>query len=105
VESKTSEPKSSTKLTPHFDGSDYSPAEDDARLGPQYIEIFFLMSDNKWRTLPEIAKATGYMESSISAQLRHMRKKRFGSHTINKRSRGERTHGLWEYQLIVNPQS
>lgn len=85
-----------------FDGSDYDPELDDHRLKPQYGQIFDLMRDSVWRTLPDIAEATGYLVSSISAQLRHMRKKRFGSHTVNKRCRGERDQGLWEYQLIVN---
>lgn len=31
-----------------------------------------------------------------------MRKERFGSHIVNKRVRGERKAGLYEYQVIVN---
>ena len=85
-----------------FDGSDYVPELDDHRLNPQYVRIFNLMSDKHWRTLIDIESETGYLQSSISAQLRHMRKKRFGEHTVNKRPRGDRTHGLWEYQLIIN---
>ena len=31
-----------------------------------------------------------------------MRKKRNGSHTVNRRNRGDRMHGHFEYQLIEN---
>lgn len=57
-----------------FDGSDYRPALDDARLAGQILRIFELMKDGAWRTLGEIAAATGDPQASISAQLRHLRK-------------------------------
>ena len=37
--------------------------------------------------------------ASISAQLRHLRKEKFGSYNIEKRPRGDRSNGLWEYRL------
>jgi hypothetical protein len=85
-----------------FDGSDYEPSHDDHRLVPQYERIFFLMKDGEWRTLSEIEALTGYPGASISAQLRHMRKERFGSHVVEKRPREGRDQGLYEYRLIVN---
>jgi len=89
---------------PHakFDGDDYVPPRDDPRLRTQIQRIFSLMMDSKWRTLPEIEVATGDPAASISAQLRHLRKDRFGSHTLNKRHRGEKSRGYYEYQVIVN---
>jgi hypothetical protein len=84
-----------------FNGATYKPALDDMRLTGQIQRVFNLMRDGQWRTLMEIADATSDPQSSISAQLRHLRKVRFGSHTVNKRSRGQREHGLFEYQLIV----
>jgi hypothetical protein len=57
------------------------------------------MKDGQWRTLEEIAQATGDPQASVSAQLRHLRKNKFGSYIVNKRSRGDREHGLWEYQV------
>ena len=84
-----------------FDGSDYNPEFDDKRLRGQVKRVFQLMKDGQWRTLAEIESATGDPQASISAQLRHLRKKRFGSHALFKRSRGNRNVGLWEYQLIV----
>jgi hypothetical protein len=85
-----------------FNGPAYDPEHDDHRLVPQYWRIFNLMKDAKWRTLADIEKLTEDPPASISAQLRHMRKKRFGSHEVEKRSRGDRGHGLYEYRLIVN---
>ena len=79
-----------------FDGADYEPARDGARLTQQYGRIFALMRDGRWRTLAEIARVTHDPPASISAQLRHMRKRRFGSHTVNRRYLGD---GLYEYQL------
>jgi len=82
---------------PHFNGSDYIPVLDQRRLTGQLHEIKSLMSDGKWRTLGEVESATGYPQASISAQLRNMRKVRFGSHTIEKQ---RRTAGQWEYKLL-----
>lgn len=81
-----------------FDGADYQPDRDDDRLGTQYADIFRLMADERWRTLPEISETTGHPPASVSAQLRHMRKPRFGSHAVNRRYIRD---GLYEYQLVV----
>jgi hypothetical protein len=85
-----------------FDGSDYVPELDNERLGKQMKRVFLAMMDGRWRTLSEVEKITGDPQASISAQLRHMRKPKFGSHTIEKRTRGERQRGLFEYRLILN---
>ena len=81
-----------------FNGPDYDPARDNARLGEQIKRIFDLMRDGEWRTLAEIESATGDPPASISAQLRHLRKDRFGGHTIEKDYRG---NGLYSYRLIA----
>jgi hypothetical protein len=86
-------------LPPHFNGPDYDPEHDQARLTQQLSRIKQLMVDGVWRTLGEIEAVTGDPQSSISAQLRHLRKKRFGQHLVEKRTRGERSAGLWEYRL------
>ena len=82
-----------------FNGSDYDPKYDLIRLTGQIQRVFDAIKDNGWYTLDEIHKATNDPHASISAQLRHLRKERFGSHTIDKRPRGNRTKGLWEYRL------
>jgi hypothetical protein len=59
------------------------------------------MKNGKWRTLAEIEEATADSVASISARLRDFRKEHFGAHTVNRRPRGDRIRGLYEYQLIV----
>jgi len=87
---------------PHFNGSDYVPTLDFKRLTGQCKRVFDCMSDDKWWTLGEIAQTTEDPEASVSAQLRHLRKDRFGGHTILKRRRGDPKQGLFEYRLIPN---
>ena len=86
----------------NFNGPDYEPEYDLYRLTGQILRIFNCMKDGKWRTFDEIKIITGDPQASISAQLRHLRKERFGEHTIEKRSRGNRLVGLFEYKLIIN---
>jgi hypothetical protein len=90
---------STNTYKPHFDGPDYVPPLDHARLTDQMGRIRALMLDGQWRTLAEIRAVTGDPEASISAQLRHLRKPRFGEFVISKRRRGEGRRGLFEYQL------
>jgi len=62
-----------------------------------------------WLTLHELAQLTGYGEASVSAQLRHLRKPRYGGFAVDKRVRSSYAvvrgeHGpLWEYQLRIVP--
>lgn len=83
----------------HFNGPEYDPQYDQSRLEHQLDRIRALMKDGEWRTLKEIAKATGDPEASISAQLRHLRKPRFGRYTVERRARDDRERGLFEYRL------
>ena len=85
---------------PHFNGPAYNPELDFVRLTGQIKRIFTCMADNQWRTLREIANITGDGEASISAQLRHLKKERFGSHGVIKERRGDPKNGLWQYKLI-----
>ncbi len=62
-----------------------------------------------WLTLDELAKLTHYPPASISAQLRHMRKPRFGGYevakrcrTTNKAMRPEGFGAVWEYSVLQN---
>lgn len=83
-----------------FDGSDINAEKDNSRLTGQIKVIFNLMKDGKYRTLREIEDETDFPQSSISAQLRNLRKERFGSFNIEKRSRGDREKGLFEYRIV-----
>lgn len=82
-----------------FDGADYVPERDDARLHGQLERVWNVMRDQAWRTLAEIEQLTGDPQASISAQLRHLRKPRFGSHQVEKVYLGD---GLYRYRLIPN---
>jgi hypothetical protein len=82
-----------------FEGSDYIHELDSKRLKKQHYKVLTLMQDGKFRTLPEISELIKEPPASISAQLRHFRKKSFGSHIVNKKYLG---NGLYSYQLILN---
>jgi len=82
---------------PQFNGSDYDHQADSRRLTGQLLRVFSVMRDRTWRSLDEIASATGDPPASVSAQLRHLRKPRFGGYTVEKRNRG---NGLFEYRVL-----
>lgn len=84
-----------------FDGDTYDPKHDLVRLTGQIQRVFDAIKDNGWYTLDEIHKATNDPHASISAQLRNLRKERFGSHVIEKRCKGNRSNGLWEYSMEI----
>lgn len=58
-----------------------------------------------WMTLRELARLTRYGETSISAQLRHLRKAQCGGYVLEKRVRqtevvrSEEHFVVWEYRL------
>jgi DNA-binding transcriptional regulator GbsR (MarR family) len=58
-----------------------------------------------WMTLRELSRLTRYSETSISAQLRHLRKARCGGYVLEKRVRqpeivsSEEHFVVWEYRL------
>ena len=85
----------------NFNGSDYIPKRDDKRLSRQIDRVYDLMKDGKRRTLSEISSITGDPEASVSAQLRHLKKKKFaaefGKLDVEKNNLG---NGLHEYWLI-----
>lgn len=78
-----------------FDGDGISPA-DHLRLGAQARRVLDVVADGQWRTLAELASATGDPESSVSARLRDLRKPKFGGYGIDRRLRSP---GLHEYRL------
>lgn len=84
----------------NFSGETYCPQFDHDRLAGQIRRVFDCMKDGEWRTLGEIALLTGDGQASISAQLRNLRKQDFGSHVVEKRARGDRRSGLYEYRLV-----
>lgn len=81
-----------------FSGSDYVIKRDGVRLEKQCRRIYELMKDGKWRTLKKISFITGAPEASASAQLRNLRKQKFGGFTVERR---HVERGLFEYRLIA----
>lgn len=85
-------------------GPTYDPKFDEKRIASQRDRVKEFMleasASGVWLTLDEIGRGTGDPIASISAQLRHLRKAAFGSHTVLKRPRGERLHGLYEYFVL-----
>lgn len=82
-----------------FSGATFDADRDAARLTGQYLEVFALMRDGQWRTLQQIAAATGHPEASVIARLRDFRKERFGRHQVE---RVFVSRGLFRYRLVVN---
>jgi len=82
-----------------FSGSDYDDARDRDRLRGQILRVFDAMQSGLWFSLDALSKTTGDPPASVSAQLRHLRKERFGAHTVEKKHLGE---GMYVYRLEVN---
>ena len=78
-----------------FDGDDYDPDRDDVRLTGQIERVYNIIKSGQKMSLSAIAKATGDPEASVSAQLRHLRKERFGSHTISREYVGSGLYLYW----------
>ena len=85
---------------PHFNGPDYCPKRDNKRLLSQQEQILAVMKAGRSLTLHEISEMTQQPEASVSAQLRHLRKPRFGSYTVTKDYIGG---GLYAYAVNGGP--
>lgn len=83
-------------ISTRFNGEDYQPMRDDNRLTGQLLRVWQAMQGGLWRTLAQIAILTGDPQASVSAQLRHLRKARFGAHAVEKEYLG---HGLYQYRV------
>jgi hypothetical protein len=84
-------------FTYRFDGATFNPHLDGARLTRQLDRVEAYMNGGGWRTLSDIAKATGGSEAAVSARLRDLRKPRFGSRTVE---RQRRAGGIWFYRVV-----
>jgi hypothetical protein len=83
-----------------FSGADVTP-KDTERLTGQLLKIYAVMkASDQWLSLAEVHDLTGAPVASISAQLRNLRKREFGSHVIHKRHRCGAERGLFEYKLL-----
>ena len=84
-----------------FDGETYQPAFDEERLGDQMRLVYDALSDGRWHTLAELSATTGAPESSVSARLRDLRKRKFGGFAVETRRAGN--SGLYWYRIILPP--
>lgn len=82
-----------------FDGVDVKPVFDRDRLSGQLLDVFDFMSDQEWHTLRDIEEGTCHGQASISAQLRNLRKARYGGHVIERRRSQFKESGLYYYRL------
>lgn len=80
-----------------FDSGVTLTADDHARLTGQILDVFRVLSDFRWHTLDDVAKRSGAPAASASAQIRNLRKARFGGHVLDRRHVG---NGLYEYRLV-----
>lgn len=87
---------------PHFNGSDYEPEHDWQRLTTQHERVrdCALLWPGQWFTMMELAERTGEPPGSVERQVRYLRADRFGGYTVEKRTRGNRDSGLYEYRVI-----
>lgn len=85
-----------------FNGEAYVPQVDQPRLAGQHEKLreFLLDRPGRWFTLAELGEALHEPPASLSAQLRHLRKPRFGHWHTPKRRRGEAARGLFEYTIL-----
>lgn len=94
------EPRQKT-TKPGFDGATIK-SEDSARLSSQLDFVLKAMTSREWWTLDElqdyVERRLGrrVTQTSVSARLRDLRKKRFGGHVIERRNNGG---GLFRYRL------
>jgi len=82
---------------PHFDGEAYDPQKDHKRLTTRLdtIRDYMLSPPILWYSLRMLASDLNYPEASISAQLRNLRKPRFGGYTVSRK----RLNGTFYYRV------
>lgn len=85
-----------------FDGHTFDAGYDLDRLTTQLGKVYRAMRAGDWMTLRELQDRVGGSEAGISARLRDLRKSKWGSHTVERRRRGEAKAGVWEYRLDAN---
>jgi hypothetical protein len=84
-----------------FGGVTYDAKRDSSRLSGALARVYWLMLDDAWRTIEEIARECGCSEAGASARLRDLRKEKFRERYPNREvQRRNVGGGLWEYRLV-----
>ena len=92
------QPEPFTLESQRFGGQTFEPERDGSRLQAQLRRVFHLMQDGQWRTLRQISAITGDPETSVSARLRDLRKRKFGGYAVRRRYM---ERGLFAYRLEI----
>lgn len=79
-------------------GPAYEENIDGKRIKDQRNAILRFMIDGVYRPLYAISQQLGIPEASVSAQLRHLRKEKFGGYRVDKKRVG--VGGLWTYRVL-----
>jgi len=91
---------------PKFDGRTYEEKLDSPRLTKQLERVreYMIGIFPAWKSVYEISVALkelygeNFPTQSVSARLRDLRKKKFGSYVVDhKRREGKEHNGIWEY--------
>ena len=73
---------------------------DTPRLAGQLARVYEYMKSGEYRTLEQIANATGCLPTSASSRMRDFRKQKLGGYTVIKRQ-VEGAPLLYEYRLVL----
>ncbi|AMV30085.1 hypothetical protein VT84_37170 [Gemmata sp. SH-PL17] len=97
---------------PPRDGATFDPALDGERADTQQERVLTVMRCGQWLTVSEIQARIALMfngkldpETSIGTRVRDLRKAKFGLFRVDAQRRGNPKAGLWEYRLVVPPQT
>jgi hypothetical protein len=64
----------------------------------QITRVFNAINDGNWKTLEELASATGDSQQSIASRLRDLRIQTYGGHRVEARIK-DPSKQIWEYRL------
>jgi len=83
-------------MTERFSGADYSEERDGDRLSTQLERVRdYMIGHGGWHSIRAIASSTGDPEVSVAAQVRNLRKPRYGAHIVERKRLG----GVYVYHL------
>lgn len=83
-----------------FDGTDYVPPRDRARLTTQHLRVraAALAWPGGWFTMYALAQNVKEPGASVEKQVRNLRLDRFGAYTVEKR---HKSGGTFEYRVML----
>jgi biotin operon repressor len=85
-------------MSARIDGAFYSPSLDEQRLTTQMERVRRELADGRWHTAQYVADRTHAPLTSVSTQIRNLRKKENGGYVIETRRDGDT--GLFLYRMV-----